>query len=98
MERIEAHHRAALTALADEPALTRARLCGTIAAVDLCLDEGGGGQLLAAELRRRFLERGYLLRPLGSTVYMVPPYCIQPEQLDGAYHCIREVAAALAAP
>ena len=98
VERIEAHHRAALTALADEPALTRARLCGTIAAVDLCLDEGGGGQLLAAELRRRFLERGYLLRPLGSTVYMVPPYCIQPEQLDGAYHCIREVAAALAAP
>ncbi|MNW05691.1 Adenosylmethionine-8-amino-7-oxononanoate aminotransferase [compost metagenome] len=28
------------------------------------------------------LERGALLRPLGSVVYFLPPYVITPEQID----------------
>ncbi len=28
------------------------------------------------------LERGALLRPLGSVVYFLPPYCITEEQID----------------
>jgi len=28
------------------------------------------------------MERGALLRPLGSVVYFLPPYCITEEQID----------------
>lgn len=28
------------------------------------------------------LERGALLRPLGDVIYFMPPYVIQPEEID----------------
>ena len=37
-----------------------------------------------------FRERGVLLRPLGNTVYVMPPYCVSGEQLDEIYDAIRE--------
>ena len=44
-------------------------------------------------LRERFLERGFLLRPLGNVIYILPPYCIDRTQLDSIYDCIEEVVA-----
>jgi adenosylmethionine-8-amino-7-oxononanoate aminotransferase len=32
-----------------------------------------------------FLSRGLNIRPLGSTVYLMPPYCITDEELARAY-------------
>ena len=96
--RIESHHRRALGEMVTEPTVTRPRVCGTIAALDLEI-EGAGDCVgpLAKVLRERFLDRGFLIRPLGHTVYMVPPYCIEPGQLDAAYNCIREVASEFSA-
>ena len=34
------------------------------------------------------MERDVLLRPLGNTVYIMPPYCISDEDLDLVYHAI----------
>jgi adenosylmethionine-8-amino-7-oxononanoate aminotransferase len=31
---------------------------------------------------RAALERGVVLRPLGDTLYWLPPYCIDDHQLD----------------
>jgi adenosylmethionine-8-amino-7-oxononanoate aminotransferase len=31
---------------------------------------------------RHALEQGALIRPLGTTVYFMPPYVIEPEQID----------------
>lgn len=31
---------------------------------------------------RRALEAGVLLRPLGNTVYWMPPYCIGGEEME----------------
>ena len=31
---------------------------------------------------RHALERGVLLRPLGTTIYFMPPYVIEPEEID----------------
>ncbi|MBK7569502.1 MAG: adenosylmethionine--8-amino-7-oxononanoate transaminase [Bacteroidetes bacterium] len=35
-----------------------------------------------------FLEKGILLRPLGNTLYIMPPYCISEEQLNYVYTSI----------
>ena len=95
LRQIEAQHRRALGEM--DGLVRRPRLCGTIAAMDL--DIAGSGDCAhtaSGLLRQRFLDKGFLLRPLGETVYLVPPYCIEPEQLDSAYLCIREVARELA--
>lgn len=38
-----------------------------------------------------FINRGVLLRPLGNTVYILPPYIITKEQLQKVYEVIGEV-------
>ncbi|GAB4333356.1 MAG: adenosylmethionine--8-amino-7-oxononanoate transaminase [Flammeovirgaceae bacterium] len=38
-----------------------------------------------------FIEKGVLLRPLGNTIYVLPPYCIDSEELNFVYSAIREV-------
>lgn len=63
------------------------RLCGTIAAADL---PGGEGYLaqVAPRLMAAAREAGVLLRPLGNTVYVMPPYCIDEAALDQVYGVI----------
>jgi adenosylmethionine-8-amino-7-oxononanoate aminotransferase len=63
------------------------RLCGTIAAADL---PGGAGYLadVAPRLMAAAREAGVLLRPLGNTVYVMPPYCIDEAALDAVYEVI----------
>jgi adenosylmethionine-8-amino-7-oxononanoate aminotransferase len=36
-------------------------------------------------LRNWYLGNGLNIRPLGPTVYLMPPYCITDEELDRAY-------------
>jgi adenosylmethionine-8-amino-7-oxononanoate aminotransferase len=38
-----------------------------------------------------FINKGVLLRPLGNTIYVLPPYCINSEELSIVYNAIREV-------
>lgn len=72
--------------------LGRVRVCGTIAAVDV-LVEGDEGYLhrVGPLLRERFLARGFLLRPLGNTVYVLPPYCFERCQLASVYDALLEL-------
>ena len=42
-------------------------------------------------LRRFALERGVLLRPLGNTVYVLPPYCSTDDDLARAYDVDRRI-------
>jgi len=66
------------------------RRLGTIAALDL--GSAGEGYLagIAPRLLAFFRERDVLLRPLGSTLYVMPPYAITPEQLDRVWQVIGE--------
>jgi adenosylmethionine-8-amino-7-oxononanoate aminotransferase len=81
---IAAHHRKFLDALAGHPKISRRRAIGTIAAFDFG-QNGEYGAKTGAALKRRFLERGLLLRPLGNVVYLMPPYCIEDGDLERAY-------------
>jgi adenosylmethionine-8-amino-7-oxononanoate aminotransferase len=69
---------------ASRPGLTSVRGAGLVAAVDLV---GPGGQPLDRARRtgqrvyREALRRGALLRPLGDTMYVFPPFNTPPEDL-----------------
>jgi adenosylmethionine-8-amino-7-oxononanoate aminotransferase len=52
-------------------------------------DTGGYLSRLALRLYELFMEADILLRPLGNTVYILPPYCIKTEELEQVYDCTR---------
>jgi len=85
-----------LAGLADHRNVRGARTLGTITAVDL-VDPAGGGYLsnLGPALLKRFRDANLLLRPLGNTVYVMPPYCIDDDDLDHVYAAIGDAANSL---
>lgn len=91
LARIEARHRAAIADLSSHPKLSRGRVMGTIAAIEVT-DAQGYTAAVGQTLKRFFLERGLLLRPLGPVIYLLPPYCVTDGQLDRAYAAIRDAA------
>ncbi len=72
------------------PYFTDSRVTGTIAALDLRTGSAGYLAEIGPKLRAFFLERGLLVRPLGNVLYLLPPYCITGEELDGLYDAIEE--------
>jgi len=98
LERVRAialHHARRLPAFAGREEVAGVRQCGTIAAIELRTPRGGYLSELAPRLYRYFLGRGLLLRPIGNVVYVLPPYCISPDELDGIYDVIEDCLAAL---
>lgn len=70
--------------------VSRARVQGCIAAFDVAAPDGGYTSAVGQDLKRFFLERGLLIRPLGNVVYLMPPYCIGDDELHRAYDAIAE--------
>ena len=79
-------------AFRDDRRFTNVRQLGTIAALDLVVGDAGYLAAVGPRLLQFFLERGVLLRPLGNTIYVMPPYCITDVELDLVYDAIREAA------
>ncbi len=63
------------------PGVTNVRCLGMIAAFDLTEKEGMTGAERAQRLCRAMLKKGVLVRPLGATVYLMPPLVIPDEVL-----------------
>lgn len=40
---------------------------------------------MSDRIRRYFVERGVIVRPLGNVLYLMPPYCITQDQLQRLY-------------
>ncbi len=55
---------------------------GTIAAFDVQDPEK------ASQIRVKMLENGLIIRPIGKTIYIIPPYCINPQDLEIAYNTL----------
>jgi adenosylmethionine-8-amino-7-oxononanoate aminotransferase len=68
--------------------VTGKRRIGTIAAMDVPVPDGGYLAAIGPHLLRHFRERDVLLRPLGNTLYVMPPYCIDDADLDAVYEAI----------
>jgi adenosylmethionine-8-amino-7-oxononanoate aminotransferase len=64
------------------------RQLGTIIAFEI--DAGTDGYLnkIGTVITQQSLKEGIYLRPLGNTVYFMPPYCISEEELNKVYEFI----------
>jgi adenosylmethionine-8-amino-7-oxononanoate aminotransferase len=95
IEMIESAHRRGLAELSDIAGVERARLMGSVAAFDIGRRGEGYGAEIGATLKQAFIERGYLIRPLGNVVYLMPPYCITKAALEESYDAIAGVLATI---
>jgi len=73
--------------LVDHPHVAEVRQTGMALAIEMVQDKASRTAYPWQERRglkvyQHALARGALLRPLGSVVYFLPPYCITEEQID----------------
>jgi adenosylmethionine-8-amino-7-oxononanoate aminotransferase len=68
------------------------RRTGTITALELEACDAGYLAGIGPKLLDFFASRNLLLRPLGNTIYVMPPYCITQTDLDEIYAAIAEAA------
>ncbi|MGO4919348.1 adenosylmethionine--8-amino-7-oxononanoate transaminase [Maribacter spongiicola] len=86
---IENAHNAYASKIQNHERVKDVRVMGAILAVDFEIKMERYGNL-RDQLYNFFLERGVLLRPLGNTVYTLPPYVITDAQLQKIYDAITE--------
>ena len=73
--------------LADHPHVAEVRQTGMMLAIETVKDRASGERYDWRERRglkayEYALAQGALLRPLGNVIYLMPPYVIEPEQID----------------
>jgi adenosylmethionine-8-amino-7-oxononanoate aminotransferase len=81
-----------LASLAGHRMLANPRRIGAIAAVDLDVPDAGYLAQAGPALRLRFQAEGLLLRPLGNSIYLMPPYCTAPSDIARAFAAIGNAA------
>jgi len=94
-QQFEARHRPHLEALARHPLVRRPRLLGSVAAFEVATGTPGYLNPVGPRLQRLALERGVFLRPLGQVVYLLPPLCLDDDQLARCYAVIEEALSSL---
>lgn len=67
------------------PKLNRCESIGTILVLEYRTENTSYFDSLRDRLYHFFLSKGILLRPLGNVLYVMPPYCIQEEELHFIY-------------
>ncbi|UVO30703.1 adenosylmethionine--8-amino-7-oxononanoate transaminase [Bradyrhizobium arachidis] len=73
------------------------RRTGTITALELRVRDAGYLASVGPKLEAFFRNRNLLLRPLGNTIYVMPPYCATAEDLGEIYAAIQEAPEAVQA-
>lgn len=82
-------HSAAAKKFGHHGGIENIRQMGTILAMDIKVDQGSGYLSdIQPKLYDAFLSQNVLLRPLGNTVYILPPYCITENDLGKIYDTI----------
>jgi adenosylmethionine-8-amino-7-oxononanoate aminotransferase len=88
-------HQTFLNTLRSFPVVKNARALGTILAFELNTGRDEYINTIGPAITREALAAGIYLRPLGNTVYVMPPYCITEKEMDQVYdflvHCIRTI-------
>lgn len=80
-----------LARLARHPRIANPRQLGTVIAMDVVANDDGYLSELGPALKAAFTAQDVLLRPLGNTVYVMPPYCIGDADLARVHAVIAEV-------
>lgn len=94
LERIAAiahAHTCGLDRFREDRRFANFRQIGSIAALDIVTDDAGYLAGIGPRLYDHFLRRGLLVRPLGNTIYLMPPYCSTPQELERVFDAIGEI-------
>ena len=88
VERIAAKHKQFADRLRGVMHIENIRLCGTIIAFEIKNEVEGYASTVREMITGKALKQGVFLRPLGNTVYLMPPYCTTNAELDKIYETI----------
>jgi adenosylmethionine-8-amino-7-oxononanoate aminotransferase len=93
---IQESHAAWKNKLQNHPVIRNIRCWGTIVACEIDTPEKDGYlNPIRGKAYDHFIKKGILLRPLGNTLYILPPYCIKPSELAKIYLEIENFAATI---
>ncbi|MGB5700739.1 adenosylmethionine--8-amino-7-oxononanoate transaminase [Muriicola sp.] len=87
IQRIIENHQEFDQLVKDHPKVASTRQLGIIYALDLKTQTARYGSL-RDQLFAHFMEQGVFLRPLGNTIYILPPYVVSDAQLQKVYAAI----------
>ena len=73
--------------LKDSSKVVNMRICGMVIAFEVITDKERPNIFIFEE----GLKRGLLLRPLGNTIYFMPPYVITQDSISYVVKCLREI-------
>jgi adenosylmethionine---8-amino-7-oxononanoate aminotransferase len=82
-----------LAAFSNNDRFENIRQLGTITALDLKVPDAGYLAEAGPKLTAHALANGILLRPLGNTIYVMPPYCATTAELDRVYEVVKSIPA-----
>lgn len=86
---IEKKHKAFKTSCEGNPWLVRCEVAGTVMILEYRGENQGSYFASKAQwLSQYFMKHQIFVRPLGNTLYLMPPYCTTAEELDRIYACI----------
>lgn len=87
IQRIKSSHELFAKKLAGHSKIADIRTHGVILALDLNMEMERYGEA-RNQLYNYFMEQGVFLRPLGNTIYILPPFIISNDQLKKVYDSI----------
>lgn len=93
VERVSKKHEGLVRLLREDASLqiNNIRQTGTIVAFEVNGSTPGYISSIRDVITKKGLEQGVYLRPLGNTVYLMPPYCITDEELDIVYNALLNI-------
>ena len=84
-------HKACMLELSKHCKISKVRILGSIAAFDFNEMNANYGSQDGEKLKAIFLNNGLLLRPIGNTIYLMPPFCIKKSTLLKCYEKLNEI-------
>lgn len=87
-QRIASNHKSFAAELEQHPKTENIRILGTVLAFEVKDETQGYFSNIKHQLKTSFFSNGVLLRPLGNTVYIMPPFVITNEELAQVYSAI----------
>ena len=92
IHRIISQHQAFAEELLQQETIENIRQTGTIIAWDIVVEDEGYFSSIRNSLYDKALEQGVLLRPLGNTLYIMPPYCCSAAELTAMHNAGRLIS------